>query len=133
MKKSKGRKDAKKRLQKKYSKKSIISKKDKNRTLSRAGHKNGRSLRGVKREEYIGVFMTTSRGFGFVRSESFEDDVFIPGSRTMGALGGDEVRFVLTGGRDERLDGEVTEIMRRNDELIIGRLCDAQTYSRACV
>ena len=45
-----------------------------------------------KNDNYFkGVFMDTNSNFGFVRVEGFTDDIFIHGSKTMGAINGDEV------------------------------------------
>ena len=40
----------------------------------------------------VGRYMATQRGFGFVRVENEEDDIFIPGVHTKGALDGDTVQ-----------------------------------------
>lgn len=76
-----------------------------------------------EREVYSGIFSTTSRGFGFVKCEAFEDDIFIPAAKTGNAMGGDEVSFVLTGSSGgPRIDGEIIEIISRKSELVIGHL-----------
>lgn len=80
---------------------------------------------------YIGIFSLTSRGYGFVSCKDFDDDVFIPASKTLSASGGDEVRFVLRHGNSTgRIDGEITEIIKRNEAFVIGRLYESEAYVR---
>lgn len=55
----------------------------------------------------VGVFTGNARGFGFVTVEGEEEDIFIPESRTHGALHGDTVQIALRpardgGGKEER-------------------------------
>ena len=119
------------RLQKKYSKRSSQSYKGKRSEMSR-GIDSARKLRAgnVRREVHMGIFSATSRGYGFIKCADFADDVFIPASKTMGALDGDEVRFAVLGRSGERIDGEVTEIVNRCESLIVGHLADAEVYVR---
>ena len=42
-----------------------------------------------------GTFMATQKGFGFVRVEGMEDDIFISAHKTKGALDGDKVQIIL--------------------------------------
>ena len=43
----------------------------------------------------VGKYMATQRGFGFVRVEGEDDDIFIPGSYTKSALDGDTVQVLV--------------------------------------
>ena len=45
---------------------------------------------------YIGVFLDTNSDYGFVHTDSLEEDIFIHGSKTKGALNGDEVLVYVT-------------------------------------
>ncbi len=69
----------------------------------------------------VGTFSGTSRGFGFVTIEGEEQDIFIPGEATKGALHGDKVMItvkdVQTGKRKE---GTVVNILERGKNEIIG-------------
>ena len=40
---------------------------------------------------FKGKFMDTNGAFGFVRVEGINDDIFVHGSKTLGAINGDEV------------------------------------------
>jgi ribonuclease R len=69
----------------------------------------------------VGVFSGTQRGFGFVTVESEEQDIFIPGEATKGALHGDKVMIMIkeeqTGRRKE---GAVVNIIERGKNEIVG-------------
>jgi ribonuclease R len=69
----------------------------------------------------VGSFSGTQRGFGFVSIEGENQDIFIPGDATKGALHGDKVMITIkeeqTGRRRE---GAVVNIVERNNNQIIG-------------
>lgn len=69
----------------------------------------------------VGTFSGTQRGFGFVILEGEEEDIFIPGDATKGALHGDKVMVVVkeeqTGRRKE---GVITNILERGKNEIVG-------------
>ncbi len=100
--------------------------------------KVSRAINGVKSKRdkrsrifYTGKFTLTRRDFGFVSCTEFDDDIFIPAGATMGALSGDEVRFIIKHQTPHgRLDGEITEIIRRNDAPVIGKLLPGRHYVR---
>ncbi len=69
----------------------------------------------------VGTFSGTQRGFGFVSIEGVDQDIFIPGEATKGALHGDRVMITIkeeqTGPRKE---GIVINIVERVNSQIIG-------------
>ncbi len=68
-----------------------------------------------------GVFSGTSSGFGFVRVEGEERDVFVPEGQTGGAIGGDTVEVVYrsyTLRGEQKTEGRVTRILEGITELI---------------
>ncbi len=69
----------------------------------------------------IGTFSGTQKGFGFVIMEGENEDIFIPGEATNGALHGDKVAIVIkeeqTGKRKE---GAVISIIERGKNEIVG-------------
>lgn len=75
----------------------------------------------------VGRYMATQRGFGFVRVENEEDDIFIPGVHTKGALDGDTVQVLVKkeGGEGKRQEGQVLNILERGNSIIVG------TYTRS--
>ncbi len=69
----------------------------------------------------VGTFSGTQRGFGFVILEGVNEDIFIPGDATKGALHGDKVAITIkeeqTGRRKE---GAVLSIIERGKNEIVG-------------
>lgn len=68
-----------------------------------------------------GIFFGHPKGFGFVRIEDREEDVFIPSEQTKGALHGDKVQLIIrqeNGGR--RAEGQVLKILEHANQEIIG-------------
>lgn len=69
-----------------------------------------------------GRYSCTARGFGFVSSESREEDLFIPAENAGGALSGDTVQAVVEEpGYDGRRDvGKVVRIVSRGFGKVVG-------------
>lgn len=68
-----------------------------------------------------GMYSGTARGFGFVTVEGQEQDIFIPGDKTGGALHGDRVQLVLgPTGRGKRREGVVTRVLEHANQTVIG-------------
>ncbi|MBP1755577.1 MAG: rnr [Firmicutes bacterium] len=69
----------------------------------------------------VGTFSGNQRGFGFVTIEGEDQDIFIPGDATKGALHGDKVMIII---KDEqtgrRKEGAVVNIVERNSNEIVG-------------
>ena len=87
-----------------------------------AGHRSpseGRARSAFAAPESVGVFEGNRRGFGFVRTEDGGRDVFVAARHGLGALDGDTVRVSVTRGGD-RPEGEITEIITRARESVIG-------------
>lgn len=71
----------------------------------------------------IGKFMATSRGFGFVRMEEQEDDVFVPEPYINNAFDGDTVMvqiFKEAAGRGKRREGKIIRIVERANQTVVG-------------
>lgn len=68
-----------------------------------------------------GMFSGNAKGFGFVTMEGQEQDVYIPGDKTGGALHGDKVLFVMgPAGRGKRSEGIVTRVIEHANQTVIG-------------
>lgn len=75
----------------------------------------------------VGEFMSTQRGFGFVRAEGEEEDIFIPEAHCSNAFPGDMVKVRMTGhgGRHgRRREGEIIQVIQRKTRTVVG------TFSR---
>lgn len=73
---------------------------------------------------FKGIFMDTKSDYGFIRVEGMEDDIFVPGSKTNGALNGDEVLVYLTKGasKGKKMEGEVVKIINREVNNKVGEI-----------
>ena len=119
------------KFSKKAAARSRSHKSEKSRGIMAARSKRTGAVHNRHYSTHIGIFSITQRGYGFVTCRDFEDDVFIPASKTLSAAGGDEVRFIVrTGKHSGRIDGEITEIIKRNDALVLGRLYEHESYVR---
>lgn len=67
----------------------------------------------AKTEE--GTVVKITEGFGFVRPDEAQEDVFIPGRYLMGALPGDRVKITVRPGKGSLLEGEVLSILEAKD------------------
>lgn len=68
-----------------------------------------------------GVFESNQRGFGFLRVEGEEDDIFIPESEINGALHLDTVQVkISTGKRGKRKEGSIVKILEHGSSTIVG-------------
>lgn len=72
---------------------------------------------------FVGSFIGNARGFGFVSIEGEDEDIFIPESRTHGAMHGDTVQVALRPSKHndgKRREGEVIKIIAHDTSEIIG-------------
>lgn len=73
---------------------------------------------------YTGVFTQNARGFGFVKTEELEKDIFIGKGKTNGALQNDEVKVKITKeanpANDKSAEGEIIEVLVRNTTRLTG-------------
>ena len=92
-----------------------------------SGVRIGRGLPGRSADlEADGVFSSSRQGFGFVRVEGVERDIFIPEDKTAGAIEGDIVRISYHSftGRDgyEKTEGRVKKILEYGRKTLIGTI-----------
>ena len=73
---------------------------------------------------FKGKFMDTNSAFGFVRVEGMDEDIFIHGSKTMGAINGDLVLVYLTKGSShgKKMEGEIVKIINREVNNKVGEI-----------
>lgn len=73
-----------------------------------------------------GKYMGTQRGFGFVRVEGEDEDIYISSHKTKGAIDGDTVQVAIDDRKaGRRREGEITAILERGVEIVVG------TYSKS--
>ena len=77
----------------------------------------------VSEHYYTGILDLSSRGYGFVVTDDFEDDIFIAQNHINKALNGDEVEFYLYRRRQRgKQEGEITKIIKRNRTSFVGTI-----------
>lgn len=75
-----------------------------------------------------GKYMGTQRGFGFVRVEGEDEDIYIAAQNTKGAVDGDTVKVAVDGNKTgKKREGTITAIIERGTGIIVG------TYSKVKV
>ena len=81
-------------------------------------------------EMVAGYFMGTAKGFGFVRIEGEEEDIFIPPDKTGSAHDKDKVLICLIeeASRGRSREGEVVSILERANDKITGTFQRTKTY-----
>jgi len=93
--------------------------------VERQGKFTPRNYRETPHKETSGTVMLAREGYGFVKIEGEEEDIFIPIRKLNGALNGDLVRVGYTANKarkNKRLEGEVKEIIERSKRPYIGIL-----------
>ena len=91
---------------------------------------NAVSGAGKRRDRRVrGVFLGSASGYGFVRSEGYGEDIFIPEGAVCGAVDGDLVEAAFheyRGYNGKRTEGRVVRIIEYGRQFLIGTLvCSA--------
>ncbi len=96
----------------------------KNYKEKRNKEKRGRDKGGKQKSlKYTGVFQSAAGGFGFVRIEDSEEDLFIPRDCVRTAMHGDTVEVKVihpARGRRRSAEAEITRIISRGTESVVG-------------
>lgn len=82
--------------------------------------KRDRYYREKKDRTAQAVVVKVTEGFGFVRPDEEQADVFIPGRYMLGALPGDRVKIAVRQGKGNLLEGEVLQILEEKDYRFTG-------------
>jgi len=82
-----------------------------------------------QKQTMIGIFCANLKGFGFVKVEGRDQDIFIPPDRTEGAMQGDKVRIsVDEEQRTRKAEGHVLEIITHANEKVVGYYRQTKNY-----
>lgn len=77
----------------------------------------------------VGIFSGTIRGFGFVRMEGEEEDIFIPEDSIHSALNGDKVEVEIVKEKTGRKrEGVIRKILERANEEIVGTFTKSKNF-----
>lgn len=86
----------------------------------------------IKLETTEGIFLGTGRGFGFVKSEEFEDDIFIKERDVLDAMHSDRVLVELKpktkGGPGIHREGRIIRVTERNLKSVVGTVSMSKNF-----
>lgn len=75
----------------------------------------------AEKQRLTGIFISTAKGFGFVESEGWNEDIFIPENAVNGAMHQDTVEIELLPGKSgKRREGVIVKILQRAVTKIVG-------------
>lgn len=92
--------------------------------------KKGKLMAAEKMNIYTGIFNGTQKGYGFVKVESLENDIFIPADYTYGALNKDTVLVKITKQSHDglRSEGEIIRIIEKGSDEIVGTFQSVKSF-----
>ena len=78
----------------------------------------------MKRETKIGTFRKNQKGFGFVKLEDQEDEIYIAKEHSLNALNGDVVGIEIIAlqdkAKDKKEEGKIVKIIRHEKDTVVG-------------
>ncbi len=84
----------------------------------------------VTAEYYVGILDLSAKGSGYIISDEFDEDVFIPANKINRALNGDEVEFYVYNRRKRgKFEGEITSIIKRAKSEYVGVIQVHKNYA----
>ena len=92
--------------------------------------KKGKIMPAEKLNIYSGIFTGNSKGFGFVRIEGMENDIFIPSDFVNGAINKDKVLVKIKEQSHDgmRAEGEILKIIENGNSGIVGTFDSVKGY-----
>lgn len=79
---------------------------------------------------YEGEFIGNNKGFGFVISDNFDEDIFIAPEDTMTAMNGDKVLFSITREKADgkRRQGKIKKVIERSNMTVVGTYMKSRNF-----
>ena len=78
----------------------------------------------MRKEFKIGTFRKNQKGFGFVKIEELEDEIYISKENTLNALNGDTVQIEIKANQekteDQKIEGKIIKIIRHEKNTVVG-------------
>ena len=91
--------------------------------------KKGKIMKPEEMKLYVGQLTGNSRGFGFVKVDGLDEDIFIPANAMNNAMHKDTVMVKLNpSSRGKRQEGEVVKIIKRGMDGIVGTYQSVKGY-----
>ena len=84
----------------------------------------------MKHEIINGTYNKVQKGFGFVKIENSEEDIYISKERSLNALNGDFVCVEITAEKavDKKAEGKITKIIRHEKDTIVGTFQKSRNF-----
>ncbi len=81
-------------------------------------------------EEYQGIFRGNEKGFGFVKIEGQENEIYVSRANTKDAIDGDEVivKILKKEGKEKHKEGKVTKVTKHNLDTIVGTFKKSKNF-----
>ena len=84
----------------------------------------------ITAEYHTGILDLSAKGSGYVISDEFDEDVFIPTNKINRALNGDEVEFYVYNRRKRgKFEGEITNVVKRAKSEYVGVIQIHKNYA----
>ena len=78
----------------------------------------------MRKEFKIGTFRKNQKGFGFVKIEELEDEIYISKENTLNALNGDTVQIEIKANQEkteeQKIEGKIIKIIRHEKNTVVG-------------
>ena len=85
----------------------------------------------MSKEEIIGTYRKNQKGFGFVKIEDQEDEIYISRENSKNALNGDTVAIKIIAEKegDKKQEGKIVKIVRHEKDTVIGTFQKSRNFA----
>ena len=85
----------------------------------------------MSKEEIIGIYRKNQKGFGFVKIEDQEDEIYISRENSKNALNGDTVSIKIIAEKegDKKQEGKIVKIVRHEKDTVVGTFQKSRNFA----
>ena len=85
----------------------------------------------MNKEEIIGTYRKNQKGFGFVKIEDQEDEIYISRENSKNALNGDTVSIKIIAEKegDKKQEGKIVKIVRHEKDTVVGTFQKSRNFA----
>ena len=85
----------------------------------------------MSKEEIIGTYRKNQKGFGFVKIEDLEDEIYISRENSKNALNGDTVAIKIIAEKegDKKQEGKIVKIVRHEKDTVVGTFHKSRNFA----
>ena len=85
----------------------------------------------MSKEEIIGIYRKNQKGFGFVKIEDQEDEIYISRENSKNALNGDTVAIKIIAEKegDKKQEGKIVKIVRHEKDTVVGTFQKSRNFA----